>query len=380
MYFMKPIIFFIFCLCYCQNARADLRYEPIDFKINTAKSSYFEGEKITFLITITNTDKDHSYPVLLPHTQNHGEKLFYLNLYDKANNASVLRATENKNLDMMVHDSGSVQIRYLKPREQIVISIYLNDFDNYLNYHTQNSSHHSFGVPLFAGVYKVNMCYNPKGTVLGDSIYQYYQDFEEQEPNGKLQMPSLGIDSRTVELKIKRSAHHSVKIEGIPYFISFDGHRYSYYRDSIGSGGSTKNLAHVTNLPPDSCSLGNEYFYSHFPNNYGEYILRFEDGDIKEYHKYRDICPVYLYTLKFNDFKEKTLLAMQLADGRFYSVSYNQPSNTKHEETFCSADGTLCNVNRYTYNNVSGLVTKETTQSSPCLMIEQDLKEKKPFD
>jgi len=110
------------------TALADLKYRPVSFKLSTEKESYYEGEKITFLITITNNDKTNAYPVLLPHTQNSGQKLFYLNLYDKANNTLLLRATEERMLNMMIHDTGSVQIRYLKPLEQIVISIYLNEF------------------------------------------------------------------------------------------------------------------------------------------------------------------------------------------------------------------------------------------------------------
>lgn len=75
----------------------------------------------------------------------------------------LLRYTEDRMLNMMVHDTGTVQIRYLKPLEQIVVPIYFNDFENYYNYHTQNASHHSFGVPLFAGLYKLNITYNPRG-------------------------------------------------------------------------------------------------------------------------------------------------------------------------------------------------------------------------
>jgi lipoate synthase len=33
-------------------------------------------------------------------------------------------------LNMMVHDTGTVQIRYLKPLEQIIVPIHLNDFEN----------------------------------------------------------------------------------------------------------------------------------------------------------------------------------------------------------------------------------------------------------
>lgn len=97
------------------NAFGYLKYHPISFTLSADKESYFEGEKITFNITITNTDKENTYPVLLPHTQNVGQKLFYLNAYDKANNTMLMRYTEEKMLNMMVHDTGTVQIRYLKP-------------------------------------------------------------------------------------------------------------------------------------------------------------------------------------------------------------------------------------------------------------------------
>lgn len=77
---MKSILIVMFSIIVCQYAKADLKYEPIQFQLSTSQESYYEGEKITFLITITNIDKENSYPVLLPHTQNTGQKLFYLNL------------------------------------------------------------------------------------------------------------------------------------------------------------------------------------------------------------------------------------------------------------------------------------------------------------
>ena len=105
---------------------------------------------------------------------------------------------------MMVHDTGTVQIRYLKPFEQIIVPIYLNDFENYYNYQTQNASHHSFGVQLFAGIYKVNVTYNPNGIALGDSIYTYYNDFDKNiQINGKQLMPEQGQITQMIDLKIK---------------------------------------------------------------------------------------------------------------------------------------------------------------------------------
>lgn len=349
------------------QAFAYLKYHPIRFELHTDKESYYEGEKITFNITITNTDKENSYPVLLPHTQNIGQKLFCLRAYDKSTNTTLIRYTEDPLLKMMVHDSGTVQIRYLKPLEQIVVPIYLNDFENYFNYHTQNSSHHSFGVPLFAGIYKVNVTYNPNGIALGDSIYNYYNDFDKDIPiSGKLAMPTNGQITQMVDLKIKRSADTIVSIERRKYYINTDGHRYYYHSRYTPKISTDTSCHHITDLPPDSCSRKNEYFYNYFYDNYAEYINRFEDGDIREYRRFSDWCPSYLYTERYNELKQKTHFEQQLPDKRFYSVSYNQPRGNIHQETYCLESGTLCNVTTYIYNNKGELVGKKTIQTEPC--------------
>lgn len=363
----KTILLTFFILLINKNAKAYLKYHPISFVLSTDKESYFEGEKITFNITITNTDKEKSHPVLLPHTQNVGQKLFYLNAYDKANNTLLLRYTEDKMLKMMVHDTGTVQIRYLKPLEQIVVPIYLNDFENYFNYHTLNASHHSFGVPLFAGIYKVNVTYNPNGITLGDSIYNYYNDFDKNIPeNGKQLMPEQGQITQMIDLKIKRSSDTIVSIERKKYYISTDGHRYYYNSRYTPKISTDTSCHHISNLPPDSFSIKDEYFYSYFYDQYAEYINRFDDGDIREYRKFSDWCPSYLYTERYNEFKQKTQFEFQLPDKRFYSVSYHQPSGNIQQETYCSESGVLCNVTTYIYNNKRELIRKETIQTEPC--------------
>lgn len=366
---------FILLVVSVSSAFADLKYNPISFKLRTDKESYYEGEKITFLIEITNENKENSYPVLVPHTQNTGQKLFYLNLYDKAENTSILRATEDKELKMMVHDTGSVKIKYLKPLEKIVIPIYLNDFENYYNYHTQNSSHHSFGVPVFAGHYKIDVCFNPNGIPLADSIYSFYDLFgHEADPSSEgIPMPEEGLHTNKIELKIKRSAAKEVSIERKKFYIS-DKERegtYWYYRDSIGKGGSNPRLAHITNIPPDSAELAKgEYFYSYFPGQYAEYVVRYDDGDIKEYRKFRNSCPTYLYTEKYNANKQKIEYAVQLPDKRFYKIVYNQPGNRVNYESYCSEDGTVCVMTIYKYNKKGELTGKKTMQHEPCLMKE----------
>lgn len=317
--FILSILLMIF-----HSSRAYLKYQPISFQLSTDKESYYEGEKITFNITITNNDKERTLPVLVPHTQNVGQKLFYLTAYDKAKNTFLIRYKEEKMLQMMVHDTGTVKIRYLKPQEQIVVPIYLNDFDNYYSYHTQNASHHSFGVPLFAGIYKINVTYNPKGLALGDSIYYYYNDFDKQLINTNKQlMPENGQITQMIDLKIKRSKDTIVHIEGKKYYIKTDGHLYFYMSVNQPKFTTDTSCHHMSNLPPDSFSIKYEYFYNYFYDLYAEYINRFDDGDIREYRKFVDWCPSYLYTEAYNELKQKTKYELQLPDKRFYSVTYN---------------------------------------------------------
>ncbi len=360
----------ILCTILCNRVYADLKPQYIRFTLSTEQESYYEGEKITFNITITNTDKENTHPVLLPHTQNVGQKLFYLNVYDKANNTMLLRYTEERMLKMMVHDTGTVNIKYLKPLEQIVVPIYLNDFENYFNYHTQNSSHHSFGVPLFAGTYNVRIAYNPNGIALGDSIYNYYYDTEIDLPNnGKQAMPGNGEMSNFCTLKIKRSADTIVTIERQKYFIKTDGYLYFYSSANQPKITTDTSCHHISNLPADSCSLKNEYFYNYFTDLYAEFIVRFDDGDIREYRKFSNWCPSYLYTERYNEFKQKTDYELQLPDKRFYSISYHQPSGNIHQETYCSENGTRCEVTTYIYNKKGEFVKKKIEQTEPCVEV-----------
>ena len=366
---MRRIVLVVVWLLGAGRAYADFKHHPIRFALSTDKESYYEGEKITFYLTITNTDTGQAQPVLLPHTQNVGQKLFCLSAYDKATNTQLLRYTENPQLQMRVQDTGSVQIRYLQPLEQLVLPIYLNDFADGA-YHTQTASHHSFGVPLFAGIYRVRLAYQPNGIALGDSLYNYhYHTNAVLPPNGKLAQPSNGSWSNFCTLHIKRSADSTVTIEDKKYYISTDGHSYYYHSRYTPKISTDTSCHHITDLPPDSCSKSQEYFYSYFYDRFAEYISRFEDGDIREYRKYSDWCPSDLYTEQYNEHKQKTKYALQLPDKRFYSITYHQPSGSIKEVSYCSENGTQCSVTAYTYDRQGLLKGKRVYETSPCAEI-----------
>jgi hypothetical protein len=132
----------------------------------------------------------------------------------------------------------------------------------------------------------------------------------------------------------------------------------------------------MTTLPSDSCSIKNEYFYNQFNELYNEFIVRYDDGDIREYRRFTNWCPEYLYTERYNEFKQKTHYELQLPDRRFYSISYHQPSGNIHQETYCSEDGTLCNVTTYVYNKKGEFVRKEVSKTEPCSVVIIDEKKR----
>ncbi len=55
---MKTSIILVLCNVLCNVVYADLKPRYISFTLSTDKESYYEGEKITFNITITNRDKE----------------------------------------------------------------------------------------------------------------------------------------------------------------------------------------------------------------------------------------------------------------------------------------------------------------------------------
>lgn len=60
MLLFKSLVLLFTLLLTTGRAFADLKYHPIRFELRTDKESYYEGEKITFNIIITNIDKENS--------------------------------------------------------------------------------------------------------------------------------------------------------------------------------------------------------------------------------------------------------------------------------------------------------------------------------
>lgn len=364
---MKTILTLLLLIFLTNYAFADLKYQPIKIELKAEKQVFQEGETITLKISIRNTDPSRSYPFLVPKMSNgKGAKLFYVDVYDRAKNSNILRYSEDRAKSSAINNAA-YEIRYIKPLESIEIPFNLNETDS------NSIFNHQIGVPLFAGIYQFRINYQSLGISEASNVFHYYNHSEEEIPNdGKMAMPSSGLLSDFIQIKIKRTYDSTIVIAGKKYYIKPHGDRYIYLTENLAQIVTDERCVHITNIPPDSCSIHKEYFYSYFENIYAEYINRFDDGDIIEYRKFRNECPEYLHTEKFNENKERTLWAYQLPDKSFYKISYIQPGNLTEQEIYCPFTGNQCKVITFIYDKNGMLKTKKITYSDECVEVELD--------
>lgn len=163
-------------------ARADIPYMPLRVTLRTTQTSYVEGDKISFILTIRNAG-DKAVPVLTPGAANSGNKIIYLRVIDPAGNLYVERGMEHRHLAMTIKYLGLPGLDTLLPGDSISVSFFWNDRAHFFD---EVPSHHSFDKPLFAGRYLFQAFYNPQGTSLGDSLYHFMQSDEDAQSPDKI--------------------------------------------------------------------------------------------------------------------------------------------------------------------------------------------------
>lgn len=360
--------------------KADLPYMPVSFIVSTAKESYYEGERVEFIMTITNNDTSKAYPILIPHTQNTGQKLIYFNVYDPYQKAFLERAKDSRDIDMMVHDTGSVKKILLQPREVIKIPFYYNDFENYFNYHTQIASHHKTNIPLFAGEYWIHAYYNPFGIPMGDTLYNVYDDFDKLSQNqfdpNKLVLYATGMAS-TCMLKIKKAPPGIITIQGVQYickdvaekeqFHYNKNQQYFYYlkEDTI------HYIAHVQASIDSYIAKSSTYIDKEKSTTY--FILRNNDNSIKYYWKQKNNCPTEIEKREFNDSGKLVYQAYLWRDSTVHQTAWHDDGRVKYEGLY-SADAKTYTLTKYIYNKSLKLLRKEVEiQTDPCIVFAIEL-------
>jgi hypothetical protein len=328
---------------------------PLQIELQCEQNRYAEGQPMRFTLIITNKSTQENYPIVLPAEGSGAAGLFFFNMYDKAKNTTILRYSES----CPSVDTGKTNLLWLKPQQQIRIPLTL-----YADTGTPSHQIHRFDQPIFAGAYFFSVRYQPKGRQ-HDSLYWFFDSYAKRNA-GTHFMPSEGLNSQTCSLSVFRTSDTLVNIDGKPYFIKTDGHRFYYFSDWVNTITTDTRCVHITNLPPFTSELpGGEYYYSHF-NDFAEYIRRFDDGDIEEYRKFSDFCPDFLNSHHFDSLKRAILRAYQMPDGQFYKAEYQQPGNLLIREYICNSTGTQCKVTTHFYDSKGNRVKSKSAESHPC--------------
>lgn len=365
---MKSCLLSLLLLCIAGFCYADLPYKPLRFSLATDQESYKEGDRVTFILTITNTDKDSSYPVLVPGGQEGAQDLYALSIYDIAENVLIERYRAVADEKALSKKERPVKLHWLAPGASTKVYLCWNDKPGGS---PQIISHYRFGLPLFAGRYKAMVRYQPKGTKAGDSLYRFYSMVEDLPHSGsKLPLPVDGVPSNFCSLDIRKVPQGAFSIEGERYISVEKDQRSWYYRDSAGTGGTNERLVHISNLPAGAFASddpGQDYYYNQFsilyPAAFNEYITRFANGNIREYRRFRNTCPTEQLSYRFDEAGKKVYYAERNADGRYYSISYD-PEGRAQQETFTEADGSSGTITDYVYTKSKQ--RKKTRKVKPC--------------
>lgn len=180
-FYIQILFLFVFSF---RDLKADLPYMPISFKLSTNKKVYQVGEPIQFKLTIINNDSRKSYPIVVPGSQNKGNKLITLNAFSVniKTNFYTNVAKEDNVIKMKCNQPGSVSVCNLGPHDSTFVYFFLNDKKNYL---TQTASHHQLMPKLKEGKYQMLIYYNPQVTEL-ESLYHYIGTTNDSTSSNKL--------------------------------------------------------------------------------------------------------------------------------------------------------------------------------------------------
>ncbi|MFN8265637.1 MAG: hypothetical protein U0T11_06175 [Chitinophagaceae bacterium] len=350
----------IACCFFVLFAKADLPFMPFQFELKTAKQTYEEGEKVEFILTVSNIDKERTWPLLMPGTQNAGLKLIYLEVYDIAGNLHLLRAKEDRMMNMLIKHPGVFVTHQLKPGEQIQYTFYWNDSSR--NTDQQVASHHLLDVPLFTGAYKVRMCYNPQGTIAGDSLYHFLSNTEEEQSTTKVNFLTGG-EAATCELRITKSTKIQLTVQQWELHVKHereDG--YFYYRKDD----STNYMHYIEAAPGDFKPSGRYYTYVK-ETTLAEFITRFETGAIRTYRRYRSECPTPILEREFNEVGVLIHKADRLPTGEVVSIHYHNNGTINTEERY-TADAKQRKLITYIYHTDGRFKRKKTEVfDDPCI-------------
>lgn len=336
---------------------------PLHFEILSASDSYLEGETVELILIVKNTS-DQDYPFIRQKSRYAQTKTLCLEILDRAENVSISRAKERYDSSRADFDLNSFDIYWLKPNEEFKTSILWND--------TLNKNSHTFGHPIFAGVYRIKVLYKTKQIFSKEQFRQSGDLTMEDFINHENQLAGIQVVSNSTPLKIRKAPEGKIEIEGRGYVNVFsqEHERFYYYLDSISPENRVnQNIFRFSNIPSGKYEVDNdacEYTYTQYSDNNREYIVRFKNGDINLFSNYRNMCPSYINSVTFDEFGTKLFYGKRLSDGRYYTIYYHT-NGTIREENYYSKDANALTKTEYFYAGKLKLPKKKITViENPC--------------
>lgn len=345
------------------SAKADLPYMPLGITLQPLQKEYVEGEKISFKVWIKNTDKHTTYPILLPHRQNTGKKLFYFRVLDMSNNYTHVVAIENRALNNRITGDRErfPKVVQLAPNDSIFFEVNWNANDT-----IDTENHHTFSSFLTQGKYKFQGFYAPDGTIVGDTLYNIISSTKDTRSVNKLTFWEGGNPTYAVDITIKSSNKESVIINGVKYKTNHSSNNEtSAVQYFINDTVMTKTVRFYPN--------GNKQleFTSNYkngdPGSLDYYITYFEDGDIKDYYRYnKNHCPSTIFRRIFHDNKQLKFSADIGAHNTFIEKVFNEQGVMVNQYIY-SADRKLKTA--YTYRPKNGKLKNTKEFKNPCDIV-----------
>lgn len=176
------------------SAFADMPYKPLKFELLSSKTEYKLGEILSFTLRITNTDKEHSYPVMIPGKTNSGKKLIYFTAYtiDSTGHATEVACEYMADIPALSGaTSGDVEVKQLEPGKYIELKLHFHPSPNYA---ISPNERHWFDKPLSTGQYHFLAWYQPYGIVPFD-LYVYTDVVKHLPQTDKLVINKVGEQS-----------------------------------------------------------------------------------------------------------------------------------------------------------------------------------------
>lgn len=363
--FFQIIFGFFLLLLSAFQAKADIPFLPLKFSLEIRSYDYKEGEQIYLDLVIKNTDETRAHSILVPNDNKNLSRLLKVKIYDKDLQAYVERYETKVANDFKV---DGLSLQFLAPKQEIRIPITLLDT-------SEIESSLSLNVPLFAGKYKIQVEYYPKIVEVFKSAFYFVEAFDgeisdDSQNSDKTPILSTSV-TNFINLTIVRNESSQVKIGKELFFIHFDkeSQRYFYYRTPRNEIVSDTNLIHLTNLKPGQSESENEYLYNHFSPVFAEAIMRYPNGKIREYRKFKDTCPIDLKKMEFNE--NGILVTFALQDEESYSIIKSNFKGFGNEYVYhynLKTKKVQINTSEYDHNGKILWSKQEFIDEDPCLM------------